>query len=620
MTNLKNEAPVWDLKHLYDGMDDPQIERDFKKLSSLTDDIVKQKGTFASLSTEQFEALMQSYQERRVLAGRLNGYASLLNSEDMADKKIETFYQSVIKKSGALSQKMAFFTNEIANMDDTVLAEHLQKSSYLGKISRYFDQIKADKQFLLPDAEEAELIERNTKVIKPLVLEYQKNLATMSGKVNGKEYSLAALSALMQDPDEAVREEAYHTMVDIFADYKDEMADIHSKLASMKFEEDERRGYKTASESRNRDNGISDKALSALVEAFDDMAPDLSQRYYKMRANLQGVEKFKPWNVSAPLAGSEDGIDASWSEIKSDVIAAWDKFSSKQAKWVRAFFDENRVHARKMSGKRGGAYAHPITSEDKPFLFMNFEGLKSDAKTLAHEMGHGIHFTSYAQKQEELVAHPPLAVMEIPSFFAEMIYLDHMKETTKDPKQLRNLMMDAVANRLNSVGGQLNFHKMETGIHDHVRKNGKISAEEILDISKESQKAFWGDVVEEPSKEAHRWMRIHHLIKAPFYVYAYAVDACISMTLYDQYKQACDAGQKQEFVTKWQNFLESGNTKSLTDMMADFGLDLENPNVWKKGLKLLSNMISDIEDLNKKIDQAPSAKKEAQRRPLRPQP
>lgn len=620
MVDLKKEAPVWDLSYLYEDMDDPQIEQDFQKVEKICQKIQKQKGQFASLSTADFEQLMKDYQELHLIKGRLSGYSSLLISENMADKKVTAFQKEIVTRNGAVSEELAFFSNEVIAIPEARLKQHIAHSSFLGKISRYFDELKENAQFMLSDEEEADLIKQYTDVEHPMQQRYQQVLATASGKIDGKSYSLTELAAKMQSTDEAVRKKAYLASLDVYEDHKEEMAKIHSDLAALKYAKDQKRGYKTADESRNRANGMSDKALAALVSAYDEMAPDLSHKYYQMRADILGVKKVKPWDMSAPLSDDKESIRASWAEAQSGVIQAWEKFSPEQAKWVRAFFDENRVHARKTAGKRGGAFAHPITSKEKPFLFMNFEGLKTDAKTLAHEMGHGIHFTSYARHQEELVAHPPLAVMEIPSFFGEMIYLDHLKETTNDPEQLRDLLMDAVAQRLNSVGGQLNFHKMELGIHNHVRQNGHITAADILKISEQGNKEYFGDAVEEAPKDNHRWMRIHHLIKAPFYVYAYAVDACLSMTLYDQYKQACANGKKQDFMQKWQDFLDAGDTKSLTDMMSDFGLDLEDPKVWKRGLTLLSDMIKDVETLNETLAKKATPSQSSKRRgkPLTP--
>ena len=41
-----------------------------------------------------------------------------------------------------------------------------------------------------------------------------------------------------------------------------------------------------------------------------------------------------------------------------------------------------------MSGKRGGAFAHPTVLSAHPFVFTNYTGNYSSVTTVAHELGH----------------------------------------------------------------------------------------------------------------------------------------------------------------------------------------------------------------------------------------
>jgi len=73
------------------------------------------------------------------------------------------------------------------------------------------------------------------------------------------------------------------------------------------------------------------------------------------------------------------------------VLHSFGDFSGELATIAERFFTEKWIHAPVISGKRGGAFAHPCVPEVHPYVMVNYTGTLNDVSTVAHELGHGVH-------------------------------------------------------------------------------------------------------------------------------------------------------------------------------------------------------------------------------------
>ena len=76
---------------------------------------------------------------------------------------------------------------------------------------------------------------------------------------------------------------------------------------------------------------------------------------------------------------------------------------------------------------------------------MNFTDRMDDVMTLAHELGHGMHFALASAAQTALSAGTGIALAEVPSTFAELVAFDHLMEIEKDPATRRALDLRAAS-------------------------------------------------------------------------------------------------------------------------------------------------------------------------------
>ncbi len=55
------------------------------------------------------------------------------------------------------------------------------------------------------------------------------------------------------------------------------------------------------------------------------------------------------------------------------------------------------------------------------------------------------------------------------------------------------------------------------------------------------------------------------------------------------------------FVAKYFDMLKAGGSKHHSQMLAPFGLDARDPAFWNKGLKVIEDMIDELEAMDKAV-------------------
>src|SRR3546814_12879305 len=81
---------------------------------------------------------------------------------------------------------------------------------------------------------------------------------------------------------------------------------VTNTLAKDKEIEDRWRGFARPISSRNLGNLVEDAVIDALIEAVRRAYPDLSHRYYALKARWFGVDRLDYWDRNAPPPDRDD--------------------------------------------------------------------------------------------------------------------------------------------------------------------------------------------------------------------------------------------------------------------------------------------------------------------------
>jgi oligoendopeptidase F len=579
--------PQWDLSDLYPGPDSPELSRDLVLLAEDANAFRQRyEGRLAGLSGAELGAAVEAYERMQELSGRIISYASLVHAGNLADPEIGRFYQTIQERTNAIATGLLFFTLELNRLDDAAIAAK-EADPALAHYRPWLRDLRAFRPHQLSDEVEKLLHEKYVAGAAAWTRLFDETIADLRFPFRGQQLTEAEVLDLLSDRDAEVRREAAFTVGEVLGKNARTFALITNTLAKDKAIEDRWRGFARPISSRNLANFVEDEVVDALIAAVRASYPELSHRYYRLKARWFGVEALPFWDRNAPLPEDDDRL-IPWREAEETVLSAYGAFSPELAAVGGRFFAAPWIDAPVRPGKASGAFAHPTVPAAHPYLLLNYQGRVRDVMTLAHELGHGVHQV-LAGAQGYLMADTPLTLAETASVFGEMLTFRALLARETDPGRRRIMLAGKVEDMLNTVVRQIAFATFEIRVHDE-RREAELTPDRIAEIWLEVQRESLGPAIRLDGVYRHYWSYIPHFIHTPFYVYAYAFGDCLVNSLYAVYQEA-----HQGFAERYLDMLRAGGTLRHKELLAPFGLDAADPAFWSKGLSVVSGFIDELE-------------------------
>ena len=581
--------PEWNLNDLYEGPDSSAFKADLE--ASGADALAfatRYNGKLAGLDGASLASAVRDYEKLSDLIGRIGSYAQLYYVGDTSDSARSKFYGDVSSKITDVSSGLLFFELEMNLIDDAALEKSMQVPS-LAHYRPWIVNLRMERPFQLEDKIEQLFLEKSQTGFGAFNRLFDETMAGLRFQVDGEELTLEPTLNLMQHADEAQRKAGSLALAKTFGENIKLFTLITNTLAKDKAISDRWRGFKDIAEARHLSNRVEPAVVDALVAAVREAYPNLSHRYYKMKAKWLGKDKLMHWDRNAPLP-AEDTREVQWNDAQALVLKAYGAFSPEMAAIAKDFFDKNWIDAPTRPGKAPGAFAHPTVPSAHPYVLLNYLGKTRDVMTLAHELGHGVHQV-LAADQGVLMASTPLTLAETASVFGEMLTFQALLRETKDKAARKILLASKAEDMINTVVRQVAFYTFERKVHA-ARREGELTPDQINQMWMEVQHESLGDAIEFGPGYETFWTYIPHFIHSPFYVYAYAFGDCLVNSLYARYRES-EAG----FQEKYFDMLKAGGTKHHSELLKPFGLDATDPQFWQKGLSVISGLIDELETL-----------------------
>src|SRR2546421_728860 len=392
----------------------------------------------------------------------------------------------------AASLHMLFFALELNRIDDPALEKAMDDPA-LGHYRPWIEDMRKEKPYQLEDRVEELFHEKAVTGAGAWNRLFDETIGSLRFTVEGKPLAIEQTLSLMQDASERKRLAASEALARTFRENLRVFALITNTLSKDKEISDRWRGFKDIADSRHLANRVEPEVVEALVSAVRAAYPQLSHRYYALKARWFGKKHLAHWDRNAPLpqvAVRKIG----WKDAQHTVLSAYGTFSSEMAEIAERFFKNSWIDAPVRPGKSPGAFAHPTVPSAHPYVLLNYQGKPRDVMTLAHELGHGVHQV-LAAPNGPLMAPTPLTLAETASVFGEMLTFQALLAGIKDPAQRRAMLAAKVEDMLNTVVRQIAFYGFEREVHVE-RKNGELTAERLGEIWRNVQGESLGPAIE----------------------------------------------------------------------------------------------------------------------------
>ncbi len=586
------DMPAWAIEDLYPATDSSEFKSDMAQAAKDADDFAAQyQGKLAELadSPKGPQALydcLKTYEALQDRMGRIACFAFLNYVTKVDDAARAKFFGDVQEKLTQIGVKVLFLTLELNRIDDEVMDRVIAQPP-LDHYRPWLEELRKEKPYQLSDDLERLFHEQSVTGRGGWSRLFSETMASMRFDVDGEMLPLEPTLNLLMAPDGALRRKAAEALTRAFRGNLQLFTLITNTLSKDLEISNRWRGFSDIAASRHLANNVEAEVVDALVTAVREHYPRISHRYYAMKAKWLGLERLEFWDRNAPLT-SEVEPTIAWPQARDIVLSAYGRFSPEMSDIARVFFEKNWIDAPVRPGKSPGAFAHPTVPSAHPYILLNFMGKPRDVMTLAHELGHGVHQV-LANEQGPLMASTPLTLAETASVFGEMLTFKSLLDATPDRALRKTLLAQKTEDKINTVIRQIAFYEFERRLHTE-RLEGELTAQRIGELWVEVQGESLGPAVNLGDGYDVYWSYVPHFIHSPFYVYAYAFGDCLVNSLYAVYEKGEDGFQKRYF-----DMLRAGGTKHHKELLAPFGLDASDPGFWAMGLKVIEDMVDELE-------------------------
>ena len=587
MSTTSAENIAWDLEPLVDGDGAAGVTRLLDEADALAESLAAAaRGSLDDCTPEQFAKFVADSAKIGELINRGHAYAALRFSTDTSDPERGALMSLVQERATAISTKLLFMELEWTALSDERAAE-LASAEGLEQARHYLKTLRDSRPHLLSEPEEKILAEKSVTGRGAWSRLFSELVSAIEVKVADEDLQpLDAALSRLASPDRDERKVVAEGVTAALEPGLRTRAYLFNTLLADKATDDRLRNYPTWVSSRNMSNEASDESVEALTAAVRARY-DIPQRWYRLKAQLLGVDKLADYDRAAALGGEDP--EFGWDEGCRIVFDAYQDFSPELGAAARAFLDENRIDAPVRPGKRGGAFCASVTPELGPFVMLNWTSRRRDVLTLAHELGHGVHGVLGASRGI-LEMGTPLTVAETASVFGEELVFGRLLEAETDPSARLQLLAESLEGAIATVFRQTAMNRFEQLVHTERREAGELSVERFGELWAESQVEMFGDSVEVTDSYRSWWSYIPHFIGTPGYVYAYAYGQLLALSVFAQWQNEGDA-----FVPKYLDMLRAGGSMPPEQIAAIGGLDLKDPGFWDRGLDLIEARLAAAE-------------------------
>lgn len=585
------EAPLWDLSDLYASPTDDRVAADLEagrkavaELNALEGELVAARGDAAMLG-QRLDRAIKAYEQASNHLGALGAYAFLAASTNREDGAAQGFEADIRQKVTTIAAETLWLTLEINRLEETEIEAALTAHEPAARWRPWLRRVRANKPHELSPELERFIAERAPAAMQWPRL-FDETLAALRVKAGKDELTLAEALNRLSDPKAERRQKAAEGLNEALAARATTMGLVLNTVAQEKALEDRWRKFTYPAQSKHLMNEVDGEAVDAMADAVAEAYPRLTHRYYALKAKAMGLKQLNQWDRNAPLETTAPrGFD--WGQGRSMVLDSFNDLGAEFGDRAKSFFDNPWIDGRARPGKQSGAYAHPVTADRHPYVFLNWMGERRDVLTLAHELGHGVHQT-LAADQGTLLADTPLTLAETASIFAEGLTFDRLLATAPE-KEKRGLLAGRIEDGLNTVVRQIAFHRFETRFHDE-RAQGEVSVARIGEIWMEEMGASLGPAVKLNDGYEHWWAYVSHFVHSPFYVYAYAFGDLLVAALMEKRRE-----NPEGFAPLYRELLAAGGTRTYVEALKPFGLNPRDPAFWATGCQRLERLIDEFE-------------------------
>jgi oligoendopeptidase F len=403
------------------------------------------------------------------------------------------------------------------------------------------------------------------------VNEYDKINGAIMVIFRGKEYTPQQMARFLEDPDRAMRQEAWEANTNRRLAEREKFEDIFEKLLPLReriaanADLADYRQY--AWKSKKRFDYTPEDCLR-FADAIAESCVPVVARLNAQRAKDLAVPSLRPWDLDVDPQGRPALRPFAEDQVPLFVGKTREIFQ-RLSPALATDFDQLGTHHNldldSRKGKEPGGYQMSLEESKQPFIFMNAAGLHRDVETLLHEGGHAFHYLAAAGREPLVfLRSAPMEFCEVASMSMELLGSEHFDVfyDEADAARAKRKLIEGIIRFLPWMAIIDSFQHWLYTHPGHTREQRTKHWTGLLD--RFTAGVDWSGY--EPARESS-WQRQLHLFHSPFYYIEYGIAQLGALQLWIKARH-----DPRQALANYRAALALGGTRTLPELFRTAGI------------------------------------------------
>ena len=593
----RQEIPVeltWDLTHLFAN------EADFLKALDELKAGTKQleqsyQGKLASATDPDWilEAV-QTLEKLLIQFDRAGTYASIAVSVDMTDDALQHQSLAFEALAAELASRLSFFESDLMMLDEVLLKEAGRRNPAYTVF--FNDLLRRKKHRLTPETEKV-LAALSPALSLPFTTYEQAKHADMPFQpfhAGGKDYPLSFVlyeNVYQYDRDAEVRRQSFTAFSEVLRQYQNTFAAIYNGEVQKQKSLSRLRGYDSVFDYLLDEQKVDRTLYNRQIDLImTELAPHM-RRYAKLLQQAYELDEMTFADLKIALDPDYDpqmSIDGA-KELIGEALAVMGTDYQQTA--LRAFSERWVDFAQNIGKSTGGFCASPFGVHG--YILLSWTERLSEVFTLAHEIGHAMHFILAQANQPYLACEPSLYFTEAPSTINEMLLASALLKKQTEPRMKRWVLSSLIQNTyFHNFVTHLLEAAFQRDVYQRVDQGEQLQAADLNAIKRDVLQSFWGDAVTINEGAELTWMRQPHYYMG---LYPYTYSAGLTLATVASKAMETEGGQA---VQSWLKALKAGGSVDPLGFARLAGVAIETDVPLRETIASIGSIIDQISQLS----------------------
>lgn len=582
----------WKIEDLYKSEED--FNKELKKLETKVQEYSNYKGKILE-SSDTLLAFLKFDTEFSKRLEQLFIYAHINNDSDTRDSHYQELYGKVINLNALYNELTSYVVPELLVSDYSLISKYLEENKELKEYERNLKKIYREKEHIL-SKEEENIISNYSKLFN--MPEEIESVLTDSDftfddiVVNGQKVTLTEsnYNNYIRHSEQAVRKSAFLSLYKTYKKYNNTLAAILKSEIELHNINAKVRKYSSALEASLYGNEIDSKVYYNLIESVHKNLQPLYD-YFAFKKNYLKLDEFHIYDTYTDL-NIDDKEKISFNEAQRLILAALKPLGKTYIEDLSKSFTDGWIDSINNKGKRGGAYCTSCYNVH-PYVLMSYEESLEDVSTLAHELGHAMHYY-YACKYQNYQDYAySIFVAEVASQVNEILLCRYLLDNTSDNKKKIKIIDNLLGKFKSTIFRQTMFAEFELFMHEHASEGNILTKDVLNDKYYELNKLYYGTDVIVDDEIKYEWSRIPHFYYN-YYVYQYATGFAAAVKIANQI-YAGNEQMKKDYL----EFLKLGATLNPIESLRVSNVDITSEEVIDDAISYMKDLVEEIKKLSK---------------------